>query len=227
MARRTHRLARSGDIHARVALGGESFTALAGGLQDVLRHLGGAPRHTAPTACGGVPQSEQGRGRGRDRVLGTHCGMEVTRNNRGVAHERGSVEGPHGHLEYRTADALALRCAADFWNLDACRRFAAEAVGWANAHRSRALEAVRATLRDLPAGRTADEEPINHSTRPCIAFGELRTGSAISGIVVADDELVPELPLMAPTRGGAKVERANFVDGDRGGDRCRLRRRGA
>ena len=38
------RLAWSGFIHAMVVLGGESFTALAEGLQDALWHLGGAPR---------------------------------------------------------------------------------------------------------------------------------------------------------------------------------------
>ena len=38
------RLAWSGFAHAHVVLGGESFTALAEGLQDALWHLGGAPR---------------------------------------------------------------------------------------------------------------------------------------------------------------------------------------
>ncbi len=37
------RLAWSGFAHVRVVLGGESFTALAEGLQDALWHLGGAP----------------------------------------------------------------------------------------------------------------------------------------------------------------------------------------
>ena len=45
------RLAWSGFAHARVVLGGESFTALAEGLQDALWHLGGAPReHRIATA---------------------------------------------------------------------------------------------------------------------------------------------------------------------------------
>ena len=38
------RLAWSGFAHARVVLGGESFTVLAEGLQGALWHLGGAPR---------------------------------------------------------------------------------------------------------------------------------------------------------------------------------------
>ena len=34
----------------------------------------------------------------RYEALCGHYGMEATRNNRGVAHENGSIEGPHGHL---------------------------------------------------------------------------------------------------------------------------------
>nr|GAJ37666.1 hypothetical 57.2 kDa protein y4jA/y4nE/Y4sE [Bradyrhizobium sp. DOA9] len=35
--------------------------------------------------------------------------MRPSRNNRGVAHENGSIEGPHGHLKRAIADALLLR----------------------------------------------------------------------------------------------------------------------
>lgn len=46
------RLAYSGFEHAHVVLGGESFVALAEGLQNALWVLGGAPReHREPTAC--------------------------------------------------------------------------------------------------------------------------------------------------------------------------------
>ena len=31
--------------------------------------------------------------------LCTHYGMTATRNNAGIAHENGSIEGPHGHLK--------------------------------------------------------------------------------------------------------------------------------
>ena len=44
------RLAFSGWEHAQVVLGGESFVALAEGLQNALWALGGAPRSTAATA---------------------------------------------------------------------------------------------------------------------------------------------------------------------------------
>ena len=86
----------------------------------------------------------------RYEALCAHYGMTVSRNNRGAAHENGSIEGPHGHLKRGIADALALRGSSEFEDLDAYRAFIAEVVGRANAHRSKGIEAERATLRDLP-----------------------------------------------------------------------------
>ncbi len=159
------RLAWSGFTHARVVLGGESFTALAEGLQDALWHLGGAPGEhrtdSLSAAFCNLGKDAVEDMTGRYRALCEHYGMEATRNNRGVAHENGSIEGPHGHLKRRIADALALRGSSDFETLDAYRRFVAEVVGRANAHRSKAIEAERAVLRDLPVERTVDYETIS------------------------------------------------------------------
>ena len=159
------RLAWSGFAHARVVLGGESFTALAEGLQDALWHLGGAPReHRTDSLSAAFCNLSKDAAEDITRRYGALCehyGMEATRNNRGVAHENGSIEGPHGHLKRRIADALALRGSSDFEDLDAYRRFVAEVVGRANAHRSKAIEAERATLQDLPVERTVDYELIS------------------------------------------------------------------
>ena len=159
------RLAWSGFAHARVVLGGESFTALAEGLQDALWHLGGAPReHRTDSLSAAFRNLDKDAAEdltGRYRALCEHYDMEATRNNRGLAHENGSIEGPHGHLKRSVADALALRGSSDFSDLDAYRGFIAEVVGRANAHRSKAIEAERATLHDLPMSRTADYEPVS------------------------------------------------------------------
>ena len=169
------RLAWSGFTHARVVLGGESFTALAEGLQDALWHLGGAPGEhrtdSLSAAFRNLGKDAVEDITGRYRALCEHYGMEATRNNRGAAHENGSIEGPHGHLKRRIADALALRGSRDFEDLDAYRRFIAEVVGRANAHRSRAIEAERATLRDLPVGRTVDYEQISVNITSSSGFG--------------------------------------------------------
>ena len=159
------RLAWSGFTHARVVLGGESFTALAEGLQDALWHLGGVPSEhrtdSLSAAFCNLRKDEAEDMTERYKVLCDHYGMEPSRNNRGVAHENGSIEGPHGHLKRSVADALALRGSSDFDDLDSYRSFIAEVVGRANAHRSKAIEAERATLGDLPAVRTADYEPVS------------------------------------------------------------------
>ena len=168
------RLAWSGFSHAHVVLGGESFTALAEGLQDALWHLGGAPREhrtdSLSAAFRNLNKDAAEDMTGRYEALCKHYGMEPTRNNRGVAHENGSIEGPHGHLKRAIADALALRGSKDFESLDVYRSFIAGIVGRANAHRSKAIEAERAVLKDLPVGRTVDYEPISVSITSSSGF---------------------------------------------------------
>ena len=156
------RLPWSGFTHAKVVLGGESFTALAEGLQGALWHLGGAPREhrtdSLSAAFCNLRKDEVEDMTERYQALCAHYGMTVSRNNRGLAHENGSIESPHGHLKRTIADALALRGSADFDDLDAYRAFIAEVVGRANAHRAKRINAERALLRDLPTMRTADYE---------------------------------------------------------------------
>ena len=124
------RLAFSGWEHAHVVLGGESFVALAEGLQDALWALGRAPlQHRSDSLSAAFrnldrdAQEDQTR---RYEALCAHYGMEPTRNNRGVAHENGSIESPHGHLKQAIEDALLLRGSRDFVTLDAYRRFVDE-----------------------------------------------------------------------------------------------------
>jgi hypothetical protein len=40
--------------------------------------------------------------------------MTPSRNTKGVAHENGAIEGPHGHLKRAIADALIMRGSHDF-----------------------------------------------------------------------------------------------------------------
>ena len=82
------RLAWSGFAHARVVLGGKSFTALAEGLQDALWHLGGAPREhrtdSLSAAFRNLRRDEAEDMTERYEALCAHYGMTVSRNNRGV-----------------------------------------------------------------------------------------------------------------------------------------------
>ncbi len=91
----------------------------------------------------------------RYEALCAHYGMAPTRNNRGVAHENGSIESPHGHLKQAIEDALLLR---GFGTLDAYRRFVDEIVGRRNARLAKRLDLERPALQLLPGYRTTDYE---------------------------------------------------------------------
>jgi hypothetical protein len=84
--------------------------------------------------------------------------MTPTRNNAGIAHENGAIEGPHAHLKVTLQQALLLRGSRDFADLDAYRRFVDEVVGRTNAARRKALEIERAYLKPLPIRRSDDFE---------------------------------------------------------------------
>jgi hypothetical protein len=156
------RLTFSGWEHAHVVLGGESFVALAEGFQNALWALGRAPlqhRSDSPSAAfrnlDHDTRQDQTR---RYEALCAHYRMEPTRSNRGLAHENGSIESPHGHLKRALEDALLLRGSRDFDTLDAYRRFVDEIVGRRNARNRKRLEIERTALRPLPARRTTDYE---------------------------------------------------------------------
>jgi hypothetical protein len=156
------RLACSGFEHVHVILGGESYVALAEGLQNALWALGGVPReHRSDSlsaafrnldreACEDLTQ--------RYDALCAHYHMEPTRNSRGVAHENGAIESPHGHLKHAIRDALLMRGTMDFEDLTEYRCFLDEIIGRKNARNRQRIDAERAVLQPLPDTRTADYE---------------------------------------------------------------------
>ena len=156
------RLAFSGWEQAHVVLGGESFVALAEGLQNALWSLGGAPEeHRSDSLSAAFCNLEQDAAADlteRYEALCAHYGMTPTRNNRGVAHENGAIEGPHAHLKRSLQQALLLRGSSDFTDLASYRGFVDEVVGHGNARRRKALEIERARLKPLPPRRTDDHE---------------------------------------------------------------------
>jgi hypothetical protein len=156
------RLPFSGFAHAHVVLGGESFVALAEGLQDALWALGGVPEQhrsdSLSAAFRNVDRAAQEDLTRRYEALCVHYRMTPTRNNAGVAHENGAIESPHGHLKKALADQLLLRGSRDFADLEAYRRFVDEVVGRHNARRRKMIEIERAALKPLPQQRTTDYE---------------------------------------------------------------------
>jgi hypothetical protein len=158
------RLVYSGFEHAHVVLGGESFVALAEGLQNALWTLGGAPQDhrtdSLSAAFRNLDRQAQDDLTRRYDELCTHYRMTPTRNNLGVAHENGSIEGSHRHLKRAIEDALLMRASRDFDDLVTYRRFVDEIVGRHNARHAKRIDVERATLRPLPGRRTCDYEEV-------------------------------------------------------------------
>ena len=160
------RLAFSGFAHAHVVLGGESFVALAEGLQNALWALGGVPEQhrsdSLSAAFRNLDAQAQEDLTKRYEALVAHYKMTPTRNNPGVAHENGSIESPHGHLKKVIEDELLLRGSRDFDDLAAYRRFIVlearlrhdEIVGRRNARNRCQIEIERAVLKELPSWRS-------------------------------------------------------------------------
>jgi hypothetical protein len=153
-------LAYSAWEHAEPVLGGESFTALAVGLQNALWSLGGVPaEHRSDSLSAAFrnldddTRADQTR---RYEALCAHYEMTPTRNNAGIAHENGAIESQHGHLKRGVAQALLLRSSADFDSLDAYRAWIADLVGRRNARRGKMVQLECSALRPLPPVRTTD-----------------------------------------------------------------------
>lgn len=158
------RLAYSGFEHAHVVLGGESFVALAEGLQNALWVLGGAPLCHRSDSLSAAFRNLDADARQdltqRYADLCAHYRMTPTRNTKGAAHENGAIESAHGHLKKAIHDALLLRGTRDFDDLDAYRGFIDEIVSRRNARQGKRIDAERAVLQPLPGMRTSDFEEV-------------------------------------------------------------------
>jgi hypothetical protein len=154
------RLMWSGFEHAHVILGGESYVALAEGLQNALWAVGGAPVEHRSDSLSAAFRNLDADARQdltlRYDALCEHYGMTPTRNNRGVAHENGGIESPHGHLKAAIKDALLMRGSRDFDDLASYRHFIDEIVSRKNRRNGPRIDAERAALQPLPDARTSD-----------------------------------------------------------------------
>ncbi len=154
------RLPWSGFTYVCAVIGGESWTAFSEGLQNALEQLGGVPREcrtdSLSAAFRNLHKSEAQDVTRSYRDLCSHYGMRATRNNKGVAHENGAIESPHGHLKSEIKDALELRGSRDFADMDSYRDFIASVAGGINARHRARTDTERLVLRVLPKRRVAD-----------------------------------------------------------------------
>ena len=110
------RFAYSGWRYVQIILGGESYSALADGLQSALSLAGGSPveHRTDSLSAAFNNHAEEQKLTQAYEALCAHYNLRATRNNLGVSHENGAIECAHGSFKRRLDQALKLRGSADF-----------------------------------------------------------------------------------------------------------------
>jgi len=160
------RLPFSGWCHVEVIHGGESFVALSEALQNALALCGGVPAEHRTDSLSACYRNRDGSYAAdftsRYRELCAHLGVSATRNNRGVAHENGAIEGPHRHWKRRLEQQLIQRGSRDFSSEAKYRQLVAQVTAGFNGRPSvqQTLAIERLHLRPLPVQRFADYEPL-------------------------------------------------------------------
>lgn len=156
-------LAYSGWRHVEVVLGGESWVALSGGVQNALWRLGGAPaeHRTDSLSAAFNNLAEREELRLRYEALCERYGMRATRNNPGESHENGAIEARQATTKHFLEQALLLRGTREFDRLEDYRGFVAEVVERINARFAKALAVERACLQPLPERRATDYDEVD------------------------------------------------------------------
>lgn len=168
-----YRLAYSGWQYAQVIEGGESFVALAEGLQNALHTCGGVPRQHRTDSLSAAYRNLRGqRSKPLTELYDQLCGhyrMQPTRNNTGIAHENGAIESSHGHLKRRIEQALLLRGSAEFACVQDYQDWMNQIVVRLNGQCQTKYEQEKLALGPLPLHRVPDYEVVSarvscHST---------------------------------------------------------------
>lgn len=155
-----YRLVYSTWEYVAVVLGGESYPALAEGLQNALWLSNGAPtthRTDSLSAAYKNCLDKEKEDFTKDyTALCSHYQMEPTRNNKGISHENGAIEASHGSLKNRIAQAMMLRGSKDFSSVDNYRQFIREIALQHNRRIHRKYLEELAHLAPLPDHKTTD-----------------------------------------------------------------------
>lgn len=156
------RLAYSGWRSVTVVQGGESYAALATGVQRALQQAGGSsPVEHRTDSLSAARNNRQNVWTDAYSELCQHYRMTPTRNNLGQSHENGVVECANGSLKKRLAQQLLLRGHNDFESIEQYQEFIDGVVGKLNQrNRSRVLEE-QAALQPLPEFTAAEYQTLH------------------------------------------------------------------
>lgn len=147
-----YRMPASGWAFAQVIYGGESFAAFSDALQNAYLAAQGVPLklRTDSLSAAYKNQSSEEDFTERFAALAAHYGFKPTRNNRGVAHENGAIEGPHGHLKAQLEQALKIRGCRDFKTSQDYEAFIRELINRRNRRINDKFKLEQRQLQPLP-----------------------------------------------------------------------------
>ena len=169
------RLSYSGYEFAQIVEGGESYPALAEGLQNAFWRIGGVTEthrtdslSAAYKNCSDKTKEEFTQSYSQ---FCEHYGVEPTRNNKGISHENGAIESPNRHLKNRLDQALMLRGSRDFDSLNDYKGLLRDLLQRSNKRVEKVFFEERASLKPLPERKTRDyqEERARVTTSSTIA----------------------------------------------------------
>jgi hypothetical protein len=152
------RFAYSGWRYVQIVLGGESYSALADGLQSALALAGGSPieHRTDSLSAAFNNHAEEQKLTASYEALCAHYKLRGTRNNLGVSHENGAIECAHGSFKRRLDQSLKLRGSGDFATLKDYQAFLNKVTERLNKRCQSRFKDEQAALQALPGERFMD-----------------------------------------------------------------------
>lgn len=182
------RLAFSGMRYAHIVQGGESYSALAEGLQNALHKMGGVPleHRTDSLSAAYSNQHEQKQLTQAYKGLCKHYGMVGTTNNPGVSHENGAIETAHGSLKHRLDQALKLRGSNDFTSIADYQAFIDRSIERLNRVSKTRFLVEQEKLQALPNHRFRDYSEL------CVKATTSSTISVKRGLYTVPSRLIGE-----------------------------------
>lgn len=169
-----YRLVYSRWAYAEPVWGAESYTALASGLSRAYQASGGVPKEqrTDSLSAAYKNRAEQDDFTDNYAQFCQHYNVKPTRNNRGLAHENGAIEAPHGHLKPRLMRALQIRGSFEFGSREEYARFVAQIVARHNRRIDSAFQIEQRQLQPLPLATSVNytEHMVRVSRTSTITF---------------------------------------------------------
>jgi transposase InsO family protein len=155
------RLAYSGWRSVTLVQGGESYAALACGLQRALQQAGGSPIEHRTDSLSAARNNKQNIWTDAYSERCEHYQIQPTRNNLGQSHENGVVECANGSLKRRLSQQLKLRGHHDFESVEAYQAYLDVVVEKLNRRSHTRFTEERQTLQPLPVFQAADYQTLN------------------------------------------------------------------